>query len=214
MFSPIAQRFSADHRSRIEVHFQSEVFDCLYDDMKDSGCAFFVKQPELRSRLRLPTIDFRSYDETRAFEREAKAAELAALKAGDPIVWIVFGEHSGCWVDFRGTSAPTPRFSDSWVTGFCVINRKVWNAYWNGKRPCTKRTVMRFLQDRRPYLTADLNGSLCEWRFVNETDGEDYWSDGYLDTKEALRAAQSEHPECMYEDGDFDEFVEYRLKAA
>lgn len=214
MLSILTQRFSADHQSRVEVRFQSEVFEYIYDDMKNAGCTFYVKQPELRSRLGLEPIDFRSYDETRAFERGAKAAELAALRAGDPIVWIVFGEHSGCWVDFRGTSAHPPRFSDSWLTGFVIVRRDVWNACWCGKRPCTQTTVMRFLQAWRPYVSADLNGSLCEWRYVDETNGEDYWSDGYLDMEEALEEALSRHPECRYEEGDFDEIVQYRLKRA
>lgn len=146
MFSILTQRFPADHQSRVEVRFQSEVFEYIYDDMKNAGCTFYVKQPELRSRLGLEPIDFRSYDETRAFERGAKAAELAVLRAGDPIVWIVFGEHSGRWVDFRETSAHPPRFSDSWLTGFVIVRRDVWNACWCGKRPCTQTTVMRFLQ--------------------------------------------------------------------
>lgn len=214
MFSLLTQRFSADHTSRVEVRFQSEVFEYLYDDLKNAGCEFFVKQPELRDRLGLAPIDFRSYDEVRAFEREAQAAELAALEAGDPVVWVVFGDHSARWVDFRETSAPPRRFSDSWLTGFVVVRRKIWNACWGGKRPCTKTTVMRFLQAWRPYVTADLNGSLCEWRYVDETNGEDYWSDGYLDMEEALEEALSRHPECRYEEGDFDEIVEYHLKAA
>ena len=211
--TPIIARYSADHKRRIEIHFQSAVVEFPYNDMSNAGCEFYVKQPELRSRLGQKELNFQSYDEMHAFNEEAEAARLAALKADDPIIWVVFGEHSGYWVDFKETSDPTPEFSDSWVTGFCVVKRELWDLYWQG-RPCTTDNVMQFLQGWRPYLTADLNGATCDWRFVDEVDGEDYWSDGYISVEKALESALFEHPECRYESTDFDEIVEYRLKAA
>ena len=214
MYSPLAQRFSADHRACVEVYYQSEVFDYAYTDMSNAGLDFYVKQPQLRSRLGQEKLDFHSYDEMHAFMEEAEAAKLAALKADDPIIWVVFGDHSGYWIDFKETSDPMPQFSDSWVTGFCVAKRKIWDLYWQGKRPCTKDTVMEFLQEWKPYLTEDLNGSLCEWRYCGGMDEDDYWSDGYLGVDEALNAALSEHPECRYKESDFDKIVKYRLKAA
>lgn len=209
----ITKRFSSDHQSRIEVHFQSETYRYMYDEMKKAGCKFFVKQPELRSRLRLEEIDFNSYDAKKAYMREAKAAELAALKAGDPVVWVGFGKHSGNWVEFLEKYVPRTDF-DFWVTGFVVVKREIWNAWWNGKRPCTKATVMQYLQDWQPYITADLNGELCEWRYVNGHDGEDFWDGPFLCEDEALEAALNLHPECRYKSSDFDEIVEYSLKTA
>ena len=76
MYSPLAQRFSADHRACVEVYYQSEVFDYAYTDMSNAGLDFYVKQPQLRSRLGQEELDFYSDDEMHAFMEEAEAAGL------------------------------------------------------------------------------------------------------------------------------------------
>ena len=211
---PLAVRFSADHQSRIDVLYKDEKSQFYYDWMSELGVQWFVKQPELRSLNGLPEINFRSDDECLRFEQRSRAAMAAALKKDNPIIWVVFGEHSMFSFHFSLSGEPRPKFSDSWVTGFVVIDRKKWLKALP-KVPCTPESCLAFLREHfEPVIEADLNGTVKECLFTNEEEGEGYWFGEFLTVEEALLAALEEHPECRYEESDFDVNVEYRLKKA
>lgn len=211
---PLAVRLSADHQSRIEVHYKDEKSEFYYDWMSEMGVQWYVKQPELRSLTGLPDVDFRLTGERYEFDRECRAALDAALKSGDPVLWVIFGEHSMYSFRFAESGEHPPRFSDSWLTGFVVINRRKWRKALPNV-PCTKATCLKFLQENfEPVIEADLNGTVKECLFTNEEEGEGYWFGEFLTVEEALQAALEEHPECRYEESDFDVTVEYRLKKA
>ena len=126
----ITTRYSADHSRRIEVHYKIEPADFVYEDMKNAGCEVFVKQHEFRRAFSLEEIDFQSRESIAAFEREAKAAELAALMAGDPIIFVRFGEHGCQWVEFNEKDSQPSQFYDCWRNGFLVFKREAWNRFF------------------------------------------------------------------------------------
>ena len=183
MYDPIAVRWSANHKSRVEVHYMTERSEFVYDLMKEIGLKWYVRQPQVRSLVGLPEIDFNSGDECRRHLQRSRAAMAAALKRDDPILWVVFGEHSMYSFHFSLNGERRPMFSDTWVTGFVVIDQKKW----------------------------DLNGTLMTCRYVNEEEDDEYWFGEFLDADDALKEALLEHPECKYRNEDFDVTVEYRL---
>ena len=211
MYDPIAVRWSANHQSRVEVHYMTEKSEFVYDLMKEIGLKWYVRQPHVRSLIGLSEINFRSGDECRRFLQRSRAAMAAALKKDDPIIWVVFGEHSMYSFRFSLSGEPRPKFSDTWVTGFVVVDRKKWRKALP-EVPCTAESCLAYLREHcEPVIDADLNGTLKTCRYVDEEEGDDHWFGEFLDADDALKEALLEHPECKYRNEDFDVTVEYRL---
>lgn len=212
MFNEILEtRWSADHLKKIEVRLaeNAEGLDWVHEDFRQAGCAFFTTDPVLRSEFHLPELP-RNDEARRVYRRQMKKALLDAIRAGDHVFYMVHGEHSCDAFWFQDTDAPRPRFSDSWLAGFVIVNREAWKQVFTG-RPASRKVVGRWLDQMAEYIEHEINGWVYEYRFADLAEDEDYWSNGFLSEEEALAAAIEEHPECAYTDDAFEEATTYRL---
>ena len=196
-------RWNESHTKAICVAYQEESSWYLREDRAALGVDVITCNPVVAEMFGVEVDDQK--------DSILKSSILEAIKNGDHVFYIEFGEHSGCWCHLHDD-----RPQRTWDSGFCgvvVVRRKAWLEAMPG-RTFARSYVSQILHeswDRE--IDAYLNNGFYKAYLEGSEDDDDYtcWSD-FITPEEAIKAAQQEYPEIVYSDDDFEEVRLYTLK--
>lgn len=141
-------------------------------------------------------------------EDVAKAAYLKAIKVGNPVFFIEYGNHSIESIRIHQTK---PRSDwDSGCVGFVVCDRQKWQEQTH-KIPLPTlifREVKEWFED----IDNAITGCLFQWTTVDQHGSDSGCRcGGFRSEEEALQDALENFPECMYDESRFEVTRTYRL---
>mgnify|MGYP004686343501 FL=1 len=194
-------RFNADHTRSITVGYDehAEYDDTITNDIAYMGLEVLTGNEQLAHVMGVePVTD----------ESIVRARHRAALKNGDHVFFLKFGEHSA--YAFCVTETYPARDWDSACAGILIAPKQAWQKAFPRSsyvKPAVFKEICDSFNER---VTAMLNGWI--YRYWVEDNGTVIDScGGFLSQEEALQYASEEYPDITYEEDAFLVTTTYRL---
>lgn len=179
------------HTEFIEVWPKDGIADEVHADLERLGVNGYAQSlPAIQTLRCIQAVDDASSRES------AVEALMEAASHRDIVIRFVLRKLDSWSLSFDQNSDPQACIGAD--SGFFVFPRHIWEKTTGSK--LTADAALRFLNERKAILEGDLNGSLCEWKWIAASGCEAYSESGFTTVEDALLDALQMHPSCRFEE--------------